>query len=165
MKFFKIITVIGCLGLMPILVWADSEYEEDEEYYYDEFDDYDQQQQQIDEGQLIVDVASQYIGNPYVYGGSSLTEGCDCSHFVWLVLIEAIGYQGQYVTSWGFENLGQPVESLEEAAAGDVICYGHHIAIYDGEGMIIQAKGSQYGITYDREADCSPIIAIRRFTN
>ena len=39
-KFFKIMTVIGCLSLTPFLVWADDEYEEDEEYYYDEFDDY-----------------------------------------------------------------------------------------------------------------------------
>ena len=114
------------------------------------------------QGQQIVQVAKQYIGNPYVYGGSSLTEGCDCSHFVWLVLKQAIDYQGQYVTSWGFETLGQSIESLQEASAGDIICYGQHVAIYDGEGMIIEAKGSEYGITYDRQADCSPIVTIRR---
>lgn len=113
-------------------------------------------------GQQIVQTAKQYIGNPYVWGGSSLTQGCDCSHFVWLVLQQAIGYEGQYVTSWGFETLGQAVESLDEAAAGDIICYGDHVAIYDGKGMIIQAKGSQYGITYDASAQCMPIVAIRR---
>ena len=115
-----------------------------------------------DSGQKIVQTAKQYIGNPYVYGGSSLTEGCDCSHFVWLILKQAIDYQGQYATSWGFETLGQTVESLEEASAGDIICYGQHVAIYDGKGMIIEAKGSEYGITYDRQVDCSSIVTIRR---
>ena len=161
-KFLKILAFIAFLCFMPIFTWAEEDTEE--EYYYDEYDDYDQQQQ-MSNGELIVDVACQYIGNPYVYGGSSLTEGCDCSHFVWLVLIEAIGYEGQYTTSWGFETLGQPVQSLDEATAGDIICYGQHVAIYDGQGMIIEAKGSEYGITYDREADCSPIVTIRRFTN
>lgn len=115
------------------------------------------------DGEKIVQVAKKYIGNPYVYGGNSLTEGCDCSHFVWLVLKEAIDYQGAYATSWGFETLGQKVQDIEAAAAGDVICYGPHVAIYDGEEKIIEAKGSAYGITYDREVDCSSIVTIRRF--
>lgn len=114
------------------------------------------------QGKIIVETAKQYIGNPYVWGGSSLTEGCDCSHFVWLVLKEAINYQGQYVTSWGFETLGQSIESLNQASAGDIICYGQHVAIYDGKGMIIEAKGEEYGITYDSPVQCMPVVAIRR---
>lgn len=162
-KFLKILVFIVFLCFMPI-IFTRAEDKDTEEYYYDEYDYYDQQQQ-ISDGELIVDVACQYIGNPYVYGGNSLTEGCDCSHFVWLVLKEAIDYKGQYVTSWGFETLGQSVQSLEEAAAGDIICYGEHVAIYDGKGMIVQAKNSECGITHDRMVDCSPIVTIRRFTN
>ena len=115
------------------------------------------------QGEKIVQTAKKYIGNPYKWGGNSLIEGCDCSHFVWLVLKEAINYQGEYKTSWGFESLGQQVQSLQEAVEGDVICYGPHVAIYDGEGMIIQAKGRAYGITYDRQVDYSTIVTIRRF--
>ena len=115
------------------------------------------------DGQKIVQIAKKYIGNPYVYAGKSLTKGCDCSHFVWLILQEAIDYQGQYVTSWDFDTLGQSVADLESATAGDIICYGHHVAIYDGQGKIIQAQSSATGITDDRNVDCSPIVAIRRF--
>ena len=115
------------------------------------------------DGEKIVQTAKKYIGNPYVWGGNSLTEGCDCSHFVWLVLKEAIDYQDAYATSWGFETLGQEVQNIETASAGDIICYGPHVAIYDGEGKIIEAKGAAYGITYDREATYSSIVTIRRF--
>lgn len=115
------------------------------------------------QGEKIIEVAKKYIGNPYVYGGSSLTQGCDCSHFVWLVLQQAIQYQEAYATSWGFETLGEEVDNIQNAIAGDVICYGPHVAIYDGEGKIIQAKGRAYGITYDRQVDYSSIVTIRRF--
>ena len=67
-----------------------------------------------------------------------------------------------YVRGW--RSLGQPVASLSEARAGDVICYSGHVAIYDGYGGIVEAKGSQWGITHDRSADCKTILAIRRFT-
>ena len=115
------------------------------------------------DGDKIVQVAKKYLGNPYKYGGSSLTEGCDCSHFVWLVLQQAIDYKEPYTTSWGFETMGQEVQSLQQAVAGDVICYGPHVAIYDGEGKIIEAKGRAYGITDDREAQYTTIVTIRRF--
>ena len=48
--------------------------------------------------------------------------------------------------------------------AGDVLCYAGHVAIYDGNGMIVEAKNETAGITHDRSADCRPILAIRRFT-
>lgn len=116
----------------------------------------------LSKGENIAETAKKYIGNPYVYGGNSLTEGCDCSHFVWLVLKEAINYQGEYVTSWGFETIGEQVADLTSAQAGDIICYGSHVAIYDGNGMIIEAKGSQYGIMYDAQVSFMPIVTIRR---
>lgn len=114
------------------------------------------------EGEKIVETAKKYIGNPYVYGGSSLLNGCDCSHFVWLVLQEALEYDGPYVTSYGFELLGWQIQNIQQAEAGDIICYGSHVAIYDGNDMIIEAKGTDYGITYDSKVDCMPIVTIRR---
>lgn len=114
-------------------------------------------------GSAIVSYAEQFLGNPYVWGGSSLTHGADCSHFVWLVLRDTIGYSGGYTTSGGWASRGRPVSSLAAAQAGDVIVYSGHVAIYDGNGMIVEAKGSRYGITHDRRADCKSIVAIRRF--
>lgn len=115
-------------------------------------------------GSAIVAYADQFVGNPYVWGGNSLTNGIDCSHFVWQVLKNCGVYSGGYTTSGGWRSLGQPVASLSEARAGDVICYSGHVAIYDGYGGIVEAKGSQWGITHDRSADCKTILAIRRFT-
>ena len=115
-------------------------------------------------GREIVAFADRYVGYPYVWGGGSLTEGCDCSHFVWLVLRHCGAYDGEYMTSGGFPYAGEKVNSLAEARAGDVICYPHHVAIYDGNGMIVEAKGAAWGITHDRTADHTTILAIRRFT-
>ncbi len=111
-----------------------------------------------------MDYADQYVGNPYVYGGNSLTDGIDCSHFVYQVLSNTGNYSGGYTTSGGWASQGESVSSLDEAQAGDVIVYSGHVAIYDGNGGIVEAKGSQYGITHDRSADYKSIVAIRRFT-
>lgn len=115
-------------------------------------------------GSDIVAYADQFVGCPYVWGGSSLTEGCDCSHFVWLVLMHCGAYNGEYLTSGEWAYAGSPVSSLAEARAGDVVVYSGHVAIYDGAGMIVEAKGSAWGITHDRNVTCKPIVAIRRFT-
>lgn len=111
----------------------------------------------------IVQYAKQFVGNPYIYGGDSLTDGIDCSHFVWRVLLNTQHYDGQYVVSNDWVDKGQEVNSLDDAIAGDIIVYNGHVAIYDGNGKIIEAKGQKYGITHDRKADCKDIIAIRRF--
>lgn len=111
----------------------------------------------------IVNYARQFVGKtPYAWGGNSYETGMDCSHFVWNVLKDTGAYDGDYVTSDGFLNLGEPVDGLENAQAGDVIVYNGHVAIYDGEGSIIEAKGAAYGTTNDRAADSSEILGIRR---
>lgn len=111
----------------------------------------------------IVNYARQFVGKtPYAWGGNSYETGMDCSHFVWNVLKDTGAYDGDYVTSDGFLNLGEPVDGLENAQAGDVIVYNGHVAIYDGEGGIIEAKGAAYGTTNDRAADSSEILGIRR---
>ncbi len=121
-------------------------------------------QEALDSGRSVVDYASQFVGNPYVWGGNSLTSGIDCSHFVWQVLQNQGLYSGEYRTSGEWLSAGEPVSSLDEAQAGDVICYSGHVGIYDGAGKIVEAKGSAYGITHDRAADCKTILGIRRFT-
>mgnify|MGYP002469247792 CR=1 FL=1 len=115
-------------------------------------------------GSSIVAYADQFVGNPYVWGGNSLTNGIDCSHFVYQVLKNTGAYSGGYTTSAGWRSLGTAVSSLSEARAGDVICYSGHVAIYDGNGGIVEAKGTKWGITHDRSANCKTILAIRRFT-
>ena len=112
----------------------------------------------------IVEYANKFVGNPYVWGGNSLTNGCDCSHFVWNVLRDTGYYDGEYTPSDGFLTIGESVEGLENAAAGDVIVYSGHVAIYDGKGKIIQAQSSSAGITNNRDVNCNSILGIRRFT-
>lgn len=114
-------------------------------------------------GSAIVAYADQFVGNPYVWGGNSLTNGIDCSHFVYQVLKRCGVYSGGYLVSYDWRTAGKAVSSLSEAQAGDVICYDGHVAIYDGYGGIVEAKGSAWGITHDRSATCSTIRAIRRF--
>lgn len=111
----------------------------------------------------IIQYADQFLGNPYVWGGNSLTNGCDCSHFVWNVMKDTGYYDGPYAVSDGWVNLGQPVEGIENAVAGDVIVYPGHVAIYDGQGMIVQARGSAHGITHNRQYNYDTILAIRHF--
>ena len=111
----------------------------------------------------IVKYANQFVGCPYVWGGNSLTSGCDCSHFVYNVIKDTTDYSGGYVTSRNWANLGKPIPSIEKAQAGDVIVYSGHVAIYDGNGKIIQAQCSSTGITNNRSATNTCIIAIRRF--
>ena len=115
-------------------------------------------------GAAIVAYADQFVGNPYVWGGNSLTNGIDCSHFVYQVLKNCGVYSGGYVTSAGWRSQGRAVSGgISNAQAGDVICYSGHVAIYDGHGGIVEAKGSKWGITHDRSATHTTILAIRRF--
>ena len=111
----------------------------------------------------IISYANQFVGNPYSWGGNSLTDGVDCSHFVWNVLKDTGHYSGGYAVADDWAYLGQSVSSLDQAQAGDVVVYSGHVAIYDGQGGIIEAQSSQAGITNDRSADANTITAIRHF--
>ena len=114
-------------------------------------------------GAKIVSYAKRFVGNPYVYGGNSLTKGIDCSHFVYQVLKNCGVYNGGYITSAAWRTKGTKVSSLSKAQAGDIICYDGHVAIYDGNGMIVEALGKKHGICYKRRATSDKILAIRRF--
>lgn len=114
-------------------------------------------------GQAVVDYACNFIGNPYVYGGNSLTNGIDCSGFVQQVYAH-FGYSLPR-TSGALQGVGRSV-SYAEAQPGDIICYSGHVAIYMGGGSIVHASNSapypQGGIKTTSNAQYKPIIAVRR---
>ena len=111
-------------------------------------------------GSAVVAYASQFIGNPYKWGGTDLVNGCDCSGFVYRVY-QHFGFDQGRLTSDGFATVGQEV-SYENMQAGDIVVYSGHVAIYDGGGGIVEAQSSRAGITNNRAVNCKPIIAIRR---
>ena len=87
----------------------------------------EQKAQAAGNGQAIVDYACQFIGNPYVWGGTSLTNGADCSGFVQSVFAHfGIALPR---TTWDMENAGTAV-SYDQAVAGDIILYNGHVGIY-----------------------------------
>ena len=109
-------------------------------------------------GQAIVDYACQFIGNPYVWGGTSLTNGADCSGFVQSVFAH-FGISLPRKT-WDMENVGTPV-SYDQAIPGDLILYDGHVGIYMGDGQIVNAINSSRGIGI-LPATYTSIITVRR---
>lgn len=109
-------------------------------------------------GQAIVDYACQFIGNPYVWGGTSLTEGADCSGFVQSVYAH-FGISLPR-TTWDMETVGTEV-SAENAMPGDLFLYDGHVGLYMGDGTIVNAIGAAYGIGIS-DARFSSLITIRR---
>ncbi|WP_242840044.1 C40 family peptidase [Oribacterium sp. FC2011] len=110
-------------------------------------------------GDKVAQYASQFIGNPYRYGGCSLTSGTDCSGFVMSVYAN-FGISLPHSSS-AMRSVGVAVGSLYEAQPGDIICYSGHVGIYLGEGRLLSALGSRYGITIN-SATYKRILAIRR---
>lgn len=112
-------------------------------------------------GSDVIAYATQFIGNPYVWGGTSLTNGADCSGFV-LSVYAHFGYSLPH-SSYAMANCGRGV-SYSEAQPGDLICYGGHVALYMGGGMIVGAQSSRTGIT-TQNATYRTIVAVRRIIN
>lgn len=110
-------------------------------------------------GDNIAAYACQFVGNPYVFGGTSLTDGCDCSGFVYSVY-KAFGITVPR-TSYALNSAGTGV-SYEEARPGDVIVYAGHCAIYLGNGRIVHASSAKTGIKYGY-ATYRTITSVRRF--
>lgn len=110
-------------------------------------------------GSSIVDYATQFVGNPYVWGGTSLTGGADCSGFTQSVYAQ-FGYSLPR-TSYEQQNWGTEV-SYADAQPGDLICYGGHVAIYMGNGQIVHASNSRDGIKISNNAAYRTILSVRR---
>lgn len=111
-------------------------------------------------GQAVASYACQFVGNPYVYGGTSLTSGADCSGFV-MSVYGAFGI-GLPHSSSGMRSCGYEV-SLSDAQPGDIVCYSGHVGIYIGNGTIVHASTPATGITYSSVSYRSPICVRRIF--
>lgn len=110
-------------------------------------------------GADVVQFAKQFVGNPYVYGGTSLTNGADCSGFV-MSVYKNFGVSLPH-SSAADRNVGAAVNGLENAQPGDIICYSGHVAIYAGNGQIVHASTSRTGIIVS-SATYRSILSIRR---
>lgn len=109
-------------------------------------------------GGAVVSYGSQFVGNPYVYGGSSLTSGTDCSGFV-MSVYAAYGISLPHSSS-AMRSVGYGV-STSEMQPGDIVCYSGHVGIYAGNGTLLHASNKRTGITYSN-VDYKPILAVRR---
>lgn len=112
-------------------------------------------------GSAVVDYARKFLGNPYVYGGASLTNGTDCSGFTMSVYAH-FGYSLPH-NSYAQLNCGKAV-SYSEAQPGDLIIYPNHVALYAGGGTIIHASSPGTGITTG-SATYRTILGVRRIIN
>ena len=134
-------------------------YTDDYYEYPDESSEYD-----AGNGQYLVDYAQQYIGNPYVYGGTSLTNGTDCSGFTQSVFAN----NGISIPRTAAEQSQSGTEvSMDDLQAGDLLFYDNggyigHVAIYNGDGTVTHASNPGTGITIS-DADYREPVNAKRY--
>lgn len=110
-------------------------------------------------GLELVAYATQFVGNPYVWGGTSLTSGADCSGFT-MTLYGMYGVELPH-SSLSQATYGTAVDGIENAQPGDLIVYNGHVAIYIGDGQIVHAANSRLGICITG-IDFMDMVGIRR---
>ena len=109
--------------------------------------------------QQIVDFALQFEGNPYVYGGTSLTNGADCSGFVMSVYAQfgvSLPHSSGAMRGCGYE------VGTDQMQPGDIVCYSGHVAIYVGNNTIVHASTPSSGIKFTSPIDYKPVLSVRR---
>ena len=110
-------------------------------------------------GSAVVNYACQFVGNPYVWGGTSLTNGADCSGFIMSVYAH-FGVSLPHSSS-AMRGVGREV-SVSDMQPGDIVCYSGHVAIYVGNNTIVHASTPESGIKYTSPAAYRSIITVRR---
>ena len=117
------------------------------------------EKKQESKGSAVASYAGQFIGNPYVWGGTSLTNGADCSGFVMSVYAH-FGVSLPHSSS-ALRGVGRSV-SLSEIKPGDIVCYEGHVGIYAGNNTLVHASNKKDGIKYTSPITYRNIVAIRR---
>ena len=112
-------------------------------------------------GSDVANFALQFVGNPYVYGGTSLTNGADCSGFVMSVYAN-FGVSLPHSSS-ADRNVGYDAGGLANAQPGDIVCYSGHVGIYIGNGQIVHASTSKTGIIVSNATYRQPLCVRRIF--
>ena len=117
------------------------------------------EKKQASAGSSVASYAGQFVGNPYVWGGTSLTNGADCSGFVMSVYAH-FGVSLPHSSS-ALRGVGRSV-SLSEIQPGDIVCYSGHVGIYAGNNTLVHASNKKDGIKYTSPVNYRQILAIRR---
>ena len=111
------------------------------------------------DGAAVANFASQFIGNPYVAGGTSLTNGADCSGFVMSVYAQfgvSLPHSSGAMRGCGYE------VGTDQMQPGDIVCYSGHVAIYVGNNTIVHASTPSSGIKFTSPIDYKPVLSVRR---
>ena len=110
-------------------------------------------------GKTVASFAQRFVGNPYVWGGTNLNTGADCSGFVKSVY-KSFGYNLPR-SSASQRSAGRKV-SYSKKQPGDLICYNGHVAIYIGNGKIVHASSKKTGIKISPKANYRKVLSVRR---
>lgn len=114
----------------------------------------------MSKGDEVISYALRFVGNPYRWGGTSLTNGADCSGYI-MSIYRHFGKSLPH-SSRAMRGCGTRVSSLRKAKPGDIICYNGHVALYMGNNKIVHASNPRDGIKISSNASYRPIITIRR---
>lgn len=133
---------------------------EEEKYGQEKEEEAEKAEKVVSKGEKVIKYAKKFVGNPYRWGGESLTKGADCSGFVKAVY-KHFGKNLPH-SSYSLRKVGKKVSSLKKAKAGDIICYSGHVALYMGNNKIVHASSPKTGIKISTNASYRKIVAIRR---